>query len=167
VALSLAAVVSTSAQAQGVRPEVGKPLQQASELLRAGKAKEALAKAREADAVGGKTAAEQLTGRPHEGGGCAARRRHGHGHPGAGVLYGKVGGAEQGQVAEQLASAYAQQRNNAKATEWLNKAIAAGNNSGTRQAAAGLPAVQQWRLRGHRQGRRRAGVRRRASRPPP
>jgi hypothetical protein len=34
-------------------------------------------------------------------------------------------------VAEQLASAYAQQRNNGKATEWLNKAVAAGNNSAT------------------------------------
>jgi hypothetical protein len=42
-----------------MRPEVGKPLQQAgSDLLKAGKAKEALAKVREADAVGGKTAAE-------------------------------------------------------------------------------------------------------------
>jgi lipopolysaccharide biosynthesis regulator YciM len=44
-------------------------------------------------------------------------------------IAGKVGGGEAGQVAEQLASAYAQQRNNAKATEWMNKAIAAGNNS--------------------------------------
>jgi hypothetical protein len=42
--------------AQGVRAEVGKPLQQAVNYLRAGKAKEALAKVREADAVGGKTA---------------------------------------------------------------------------------------------------------------
>ena len=46
--------------AQGVRAEVGKPLQQAADYLKAGKAKEALAKVREADAVGGKTAAEQL-----------------------------------------------------------------------------------------------------------
>ena len=51
---------SSMSHAQGVRAEIGKPLQQASELLRAGKAREALAKAREADAVGGKTAAEQL-----------------------------------------------------------------------------------------------------------
>ncbi len=130
VALSLAAGLTT-AQAQGVRPEVGKPLQQASELLRAGKAKEALAKAREADAVGGKTAAEQLTIDRMK---AAAAQRAGD--MGAAIqaleaIHGKVGGAEQGQVAEQLASAYAQQRNNAKATEWLNRAVAAGNNSGT------------------------------------
>jgi tetratricopeptide (TPR) repeat protein len=114
-----------------VRPEVGKPLQQASELLRAGKAKEALAKAREADAVGGKSAAEQLTVDRMK---AAAAQRAGD--MGTAIqaleaIHGKVGGGEQGQVAEQLASAYAQQRNNGKATEWLNKAIAAGNNSGT------------------------------------
>ena len=58
-ALTLALVAAgclTVAHAQSVRPEIGKPLQQASELLRAGKAKEALAKVREADAIGGKTA---------------------------------------------------------------------------------------------------------------
>jgi tetratricopeptide (TPR) repeat protein len=44
-------------------------------------------------------------------------------------VYGKAGGTEQGQIAEQLAAAYAQQRNNAKASEWLKKAVAAGNNS--------------------------------------
>ena len=63
-ALTLAVVTAaalTSVQAQGVRAEIGKPLQQAGEFLKAGKAKEALAKVREADAVGGKTAAEQLT----------------------------------------------------------------------------------------------------------
>jgi hypothetical protein len=130
VALSLAAG-ATVAQAQGVRPEVGKPLQQASELLRAGKAKEALAKAREADAVGGKSATEQLTVDRMK---AAAAQRAGD--MGTAIqaleaIHGKVGGGEQGQVAEQLASAYAQQRNNGKATEWLNKAIAAGNNSGT------------------------------------
>jgi hypothetical protein len=59
--------------------------------------------------------------RPHEGRRRPARRRHGHGHPGAGILCGKVGGGEQGQIAEQLASAYAQQRNNAKANEWVGR----------------------------------------------
>ena len=46
-------------QAQGMRAEVGKPLQQASEYLKAGKAKEALGKVREAEAVSGITAAER------------------------------------------------------------------------------------------------------------
>ena len=118
-----------TASAQGVRAEVGKPLQQAGEFLRAGKAKEALAKVREADAVAGKTAAEQLTIDRMK---AAAAQRAGDMATAIQALesvYGKSGGAEQGQIAEQLASAFAQQRNNAKAGEWLAKAVQAGNNS--------------------------------------
>lgn len=119
------------AQAQGLRAEVGKPLQQAAELLKAGKAKDALAKVREADRASGKTAAEQLTIDRMK---AAAAQRAGD-LPTAiqalEAIHGRVGGAEQGQIAEQLASAYAQSRNNAKAAEWMNKAIAAGNNSAT------------------------------------
>ena len=51
-----------TAQAQGgLRPEVGKPLQAAQDLVKAGKYREALAKVRELDAVGGKTATETNT----------------------------------------------------------------------------------------------------------
>ena len=130
LALVTAGAVS-AASAQGMRPEVGKPLQQASELLRAGKAKEALAKVREADAVGGKNATEQLTTDRMK---AAAAQRAGESGTAIQALesiYGRVGGTEQGQIAEQLASAYAQQRNNGKANEWVAKAIAAGNNGGS------------------------------------
>ena len=119
------------AGAQGLRPEVGKPLKEAAELLSKGKAKEALAKAREADAVGGKTAAEQLTVDKMK---AAAAQRAGDTAAAIQALEavaGKVSGAEFGSTAEQLAAAYAQQKNNAKATEWLNKAIQAGNNGPT------------------------------------
>jgi len=59
---ALALVVMTGiAQAQeGIRPEVGKPLQAAQDLIKAGKYKEALAKVRDADGVGGKNANESL-----------------------------------------------------------------------------------------------------------
>ncbi len=129
-AVLLMAAIST-AQAQGMRAEVGRPLQQASELLRAGKAKDALAKVREAERVGNRSATEQLTIDRMK---AAAAQRAGDSATAIQALesvYGKVGGSEQGQIAEQLASAYAQQRNNGKANEWLGKAIAAGNNSGT------------------------------------
>jgi hypothetical protein len=127
----IAAGCLTVVQAQGMRPEVGKPLQQAGDLLKAGKAKEALAKVREADAVGGKTAAEQTTIDRMK---AAAAQRAGDtatAIQALEALFDKVGGGEKGQVAEQLAAAYAQQRNNAKANEWVGKAIAAGNNGGT------------------------------------
>jgi hypothetical protein len=129
-ALTLSLIVAAwlgSASAQGLRPEVGKPLQQASELLKAGKHREALGKVREAEAVPNRTAAEQLTIDRMK---AAAAQRAGDTATAIQALesvYGRVNGAEQGQVAEQLASAYAQQRNNAKAAEWVNKAVAAGN----------------------------------------
>lgn len=129
IAAALLAVGCLGAvQAQGLRPEVGKPLQQAGEFLKAGKAKEALAKVREAEAVGGRTSAEQLTIDRMK---AAAAQRAGDTATAIQALesvHGKVSGAEQGQIAEQLASAYAQQRNTAKATEWVNRAVQAGNN---------------------------------------
>jgi hypothetical protein len=125
----LAAGMLTTAQAQGMRAEVGKPLQQASELLKAGKARDALAKANEANAVGGKTPAEQLMIDRMRG--AAAQRAGDHATAIAAFesVYGRVSGAEQAQVAESIAFAYSQQRNNAKATEWVGKARAAGGNS--------------------------------------
>lgn len=125
----LAAGLMSAAQAQGVRAEVGRPLQQASELLKAGKAREALAKANEANAVGGKTPAEQLMIDRMRG--AAAQRAGDNGSAIAAFesVYGRVSGAEQAQVAESIAFAYSQQRNNAKASEWVAKARAAGGNS--------------------------------------
>ena len=130
VALTAAAWL-TAASAQGLRPEVGKPLQQAGDYLKAGKAKEALAKVREAESVGGITASERQT---IDGMKAAAAQRAGD--MGTAIqalesLAGRASGAQLGQYAEQLASAYAQQRNNGKAAEWANKAASAGNNSAT------------------------------------
>ena len=62
-ALMLGAALPSTAQAQkadAVRPEVGKPLQEAEKLMRSGKSREALAKVNEADAVSNKTAAESV-----------------------------------------------------------------------------------------------------------
>jgi len=117
------------AQAQALRPEVGKPLQQAYELIKAGKGKEALAKVREADAAPNKTAAETLQVEKMR---AAAAQRAGDYATAAQALeavFGKVGAAEQAQVAEQLASLYAAARDNAKAGQWVQKAVALGNTS--------------------------------------
>jgi len=125
----IAAGCVASAHAQGLRAEVGRPLQQASEYLKAGKAKEALGKVREAEAVAGITPAERQT---IDGMKAAAAQRAGDTATAIQALEslaGRASGAQLGQYAEQLASAYAQQRNNAKASEWLAKAVAAGNNS--------------------------------------
>ncbi|HIV72871.1 MAG TPA: hypothetical protein H9903_18175 [Candidatus Aquabacterium excrementipullorum] len=59
-ALVLGAAMASHA-ADGLRPEVGKPLQAAQDLIKAQKYKEALNKVRDADAVSGKTAQESFT----------------------------------------------------------------------------------------------------------
>ena len=130
-AVTAALLVCTGAAlAQAVRPEVGKPLQQASELLRAGKGREALAKAREADAVGGKTAGEQLMIDRMK---AAAAQRSGE--TGAAIqalesLYPRTSGGEAAQVAEQLAFAYSQAKDWPRTSQWIQKAQAAGSSSG-------------------------------------
>jgi hypothetical protein len=128
-----------AAQAQGVRNEVGKPLQQAGELLRAGKAREALAKVREAESAGAKNSNEQLLIDRMKA--AAAQRAGDYGTAIQAVesLYNRSSGSDKGQYAEQIASMYAQTRNNGKAAEWIGKAQQAGNNgSGVRQLQAYL-----------------------------
>jgi tetratricopeptide (TPR) repeat protein len=125
----LAACVLTAAHAQGIRPEVAKPLQAASDLLKAGKAKEALVKVREADAMSGKTSNEQLIIDRMKG---AAAQRVGDTATTISAfesVYGRASGAEQAQMAEQIAYAYSQQKNWPKTSEWAGKAKAAGGNS--------------------------------------
>ena len=121
----------TLAQAQALRPEIGRPLQQAGELLRAGKAREAQAKVREAEAVPNRTAAEQLTIDRMKG--AAAQRAGDHATTirafEAVWATGKLSGAEQAQIAESLAFSYSQQRNWPKTTEWIGRAQQAGSTS--------------------------------------
>jgi hypothetical protein len=123
-------LVAVTAHAQGVRPEIGKPLQQAGDLLKAGKAKDALAKVREADAVAGKTPAEQLTIDRMK---VSAAQRAGDIATTIQALEamfnsGKLSGAEQAQTAEMLAFSYSQQKDWPRTNQWVQRAIAAGGN---------------------------------------
>jgi hypothetical protein len=129
VSALLAAGLSTAVLAQALRPEVAKPLQQASDLLKAGKAREALAKVNEADAVGGKSGPEQyLINRMR---GSAAQRTGDHGAAARAfeAAYPSAPGGEKGQLAESIAFAYSQLRDNAKTTQWIQAAQQNGNNS--------------------------------------
>ena len=127
----VAAFAFGTSHAQGLRPELGKPLQQAAEYIKAGKGREALAKVREAEAVPNRTPAEQLMVDRMK---AAAAQRAGDMATAVQALeavHPKTSGAEAGQIAEQIASAYTQLKNVAKATEWVAKAQQAGNNSAT------------------------------------
>ena len=119
------------AQSDAVRAEVGKPLQQAAELLKANRAKDALAKVREAEAVPNKSPAEQLTIERMRG---AAAARAGETQTAirsfeAVLASGKVSQAEQAQTASQLAYLYSQAKDWNKTRDWAQKAKQLGGNA--------------------------------------
>ncbi|MFN3302970.1 MAG: hypothetical protein ACK44A_04540 [Roseateles sp.] len=120
------------AQAQEtVRKEVGAPLTEATKLYKAGKFKEALAKLRDAEAVGGRTAAENNAIE-----GVRFSVAMGANEPDTMVrsfealkAAGKLGQPQQLQYMEAIAGTYLRGGNATKALEWANKYFAAGGNS--------------------------------------
>jgi hypothetical protein len=116
--------------AHAVSAAVAKPLKEASELVRAGKAKEALAKL-----TGVVSAGPDDTYMLARIRGAAYQRMGDNGQAAqqleAAFATGKVPGNEAGQLAETIAGIYAQQHNNGAAMKWVEKAKAAGDNSGS------------------------------------
>jgi tetratricopeptide (TPR) repeat protein len=126
----LSAGLLNIAVAQQVSAGAAKPLKEASDLLHAGKAKEALAKLNGVTTAGSndvymvarlKAAAYQKMGDNVS----AAQQLEGA------FNTGKVPSSEAGQLAESIAGAYAQAGNHAKAQQWIQKAKDAGDNSQT------------------------------------
>ncbi len=127
-----AALLAGPARAQDtVRPEVGKPLQAAQELIRAQKFKDALAKVREADAIAGKTAGENYL----------IERMRIAAASGAGDVEtaaksfdaisgtGKVSTADKLRMIESLAGAYYRARDYARAMQWGQRYFKEGGTS--------------------------------------
>jgi hypothetical protein len=132
--LACAAATLLPAQAQEtVRPEIGKSLQSANELIKAGKYKEALAKVRDADAVGGKTANESYM----------VERMRIAAASGAGEVdtaarsfealsgSGKVSAADKARMAESIAGAYYRAKDYGKAMQWSQRYFKEGGTSGS------------------------------------
>jgi len=133
-ALAAALLIAVGAQAQeAVRPEVGKPLQAAQDLIKAGKYKDALAKVREADAVGGKNANE----------GYLVERMRIAAASGAGdndtaaksfealAASGKVAPADRARMAESIAGGYYRSKDYARAMQWGQRYFKEGGTSGS------------------------------------
>lgn len=131
-AVVAAVCIALTAQAQdGVRPDVGKPLQAAQELIKAGKYRDALAKVREADAVSGKSANE----------GFLVERMRIAAASGAGDMdtaaksfealaaSGKVGAADKARMAESIAGGYYRNKDYAKAMQWGQRYFKEGGTS--------------------------------------
>src|SRR6218665_3337879 len=124
-------LASAVAQAEGVRPEVGKHLKDASALVKAGKGKEALAKLRDAEAVGGRTAGENnaIEGIRFSAAMLAS-------DPDTMVrsfdaIKGRLAAAQQLQYIEAIAGTYLRNKDNAKALTWAQRYFKEGGNSAT------------------------------------
>jgi hypothetical protein len=123
-----------AAQAQeSVRPDVGKPLQAAQELIKAGKYKDALAKVRDADAVGGKNANEsyliermRIAAASGAGDNDTAARSFE-----ALAASGKVAAADKARMAESISGGYYRAKDYAKAMQWGQRYFKEGGTSGS------------------------------------
>jgi len=108
---------------------VGKPLQAAQELVKAGKFREALAKVREADAVGGKTANESLTIERMR---LAAASGAGDADTAARAfeaVSGSVGAADKLRMIESIAGTYYRAKDYAKAQQWYQRYFREGGTN--------------------------------------
>ena len=133
LACAAAAALFTAQAQETVRPEIGKSLQSANELIKAGKYKEALAKVRDADAVGGKTANESYM----------VERMRIAAASGAGEVdtaarsfealsgSGKVSAADKARMAESIAGAYYRAKDYGKAMQWSQRYFKEGGTSGS------------------------------------
>ena len=113
---------SAAAQAQAVKPEVAKPLKEAGDLMRAGKGKEALAKARQADAVGGKSAGEQVLVTRTLGSAALYAGDYDTASKAFESVIDKVPAGEKAKIAEALAGAEYRAGRYAKSMQWARQA---------------------------------------------
>jgi tetratricopeptide (TPR) repeat protein len=133
-AAPIAGLSSVAYAAETVRAEIGKPLQEAQKLAAAGKNKEALAKLKETDAVGGKTANETyLIERTRASAAAAAGDNDAAAKAFESVLNsGKLSAAESPKFAEALAGIYYRAKDYNKAITWYQRVLK--ENPGNTQA---------------------------------
>jgi tetratricopeptide (TPR) repeat protein len=116
--------------ADAVRAEVGKPLQEAQKLAQAGKNKEALAKLKEADAVGGKSPNEiYLIERTRASAAAAAGDNDAAAKAFEAVINsGKLSPAEAPKFTQALAGIYYRAKDYPKAIIWIQRSLKDSDN---------------------------------------
>jgi hypothetical protein len=120
-----------TAGAQALRPEIGKPLQAAQELIKAQRYKEALGKVREAEAAGARNAEEtflieRMRIAAASGAGdvdTAARSFE--------AINGRISAAEKVRMTESIAVGYYRAQQYAKAMQWGQRYFKEGGTSGS------------------------------------
>jgi outer membrane protein assembly factor BamD (BamD/ComL family) len=117
--------LSSVAYAQTVRAEVGKPLQEAQKLAASGKNKEALAKLKEVDAVGGKSDLEKFQLEYTRGSIAAAAGENDTAARAfeAVLASGKLNANQQSKITEALASIYLRAKDYPKAITYIQKVL--------------------------------------------
>lgn len=129
VATAAALLVGAAFGQGGLRPDVGRPLQAAEQLIKAGKYREALGKVNEASAVGGKTAAEstmvermRLAAASGAGDADTAARAFD-------VLGPNMSGPDKLRTIESIAGTYYRAKEYAKAQQWYARYFKEGGTS--------------------------------------
>ena len=131
IAAALASTLGFAHAQEGTRPEVGRPLQAAQELIKAGRYKEALAKVRDADAVSGKSGSESLLIERMR---IAAASGAGDVETAARAFElisasGRVAAADKLRMIESIAGGYYRARDYAKALNWYQRYFRDGGTS--------------------------------------
>ena len=131
IALLAATLLVSAAHGQALRPEVGKPLQAAEALIKSGKYREALAKVKEADGIGGKTGAESMLVERMR---LAAASGAGDADTAARAfetLGGSMVGTEKLRAIESIAGTYYRAKEYVKAQQWYARYFKEGGTSST------------------------------------
>jgi outer membrane protein assembly factor BamD (BamD/ComL family) len=131
VAAALVAACGVASAQEALRPDVGKPLQAAQQMIKAGQYREALAKVREADAVGGKNANESYT----------IERMRIAAASGAGDMdtaaksfeaiaaSGRASAADKARMAESIAGGFYRNKDYRRAMDWGNRYFREGGSN--------------------------------------
>jgi TolA-binding protein len=132
VAACLGAGLHGAAWAQAVRPEVGKPLQEAQQLIKSGKGREALARVNQAESAPNRTANENyLIQQMRLAAANAAGDNEATIHAGEGLLSsGRASGAEAVRIVQTIAVAHYKNKDYAKAAQWTQRYFKEGGNDG-------------------------------------
>ncbi|CAN5842303.1 hypothetical protein BH11PSE8_BH11PSE8_09230 [soil metagenome] len=135
-ALAIGFGAHTAIAQESLRPEVGKPLQAAQDLIKSGKYREALAKVRDADNVGGKTTNESLMVERMR---IAAASGAGDTDTAAKSFEtinasSKVSGADKLRMIESIAGGYYRGKEYAKAQQWYQRYFKEGGTNGANRS---------------------------------
>lgn len=127
-ALALAAA-SMPAQAEGVRPEVGKPLQAAQELIKRHKGREAMAEIAKAEAVPNRTAYEnQIIAQMKAAASSSSGDNDATIRNNMALLESGKGGAETRSLVQGIAVAYYNKKEYGEAAKWTQRYFKEGGN---------------------------------------